>query len=91
MNDFLHDVSPYVVNRPHHHYRAPSIVAPLSGPSSTIYPIHTFVEFENFDFDLETICEKSPDTPTDPSNGGTSFSEDKPRFNQFGTIKSEIS
>jgi hypothetical protein len=53
VNDFLHDVSPYVTNRLLPPYRAPATAAAQDAPFTSAPPVR-FVESDIFESVLET-------------------------------------
>jgi hypothetical protein len=84
INDFLHDVSPYVVTRPLPPQRAaPTNVSQLTRP--VVVPRHRIVELEIFESG-ETALERPHDSREDSKTLGTLFGEGSGGFNQFETI-----
>jgi hypothetical protein len=70
INNFLHDVSPYVVNQTRPPYRVPATSPPQRAPSSTAPPVH-FVESEIFESASGAMPRRSSDTQEDPPSWGT--------------------
>jgi hypothetical protein len=94
INDFLHNVSPYVVNRYvvsrlRPQYRAPPTGAPQLAPSLAVLPVH-FIESNIFESVPVMMHERSPDTLEDLPNWGTTFSGGRARFEQFGTMEGAV-
>ena len=84
INDFLHDVSPYVVNHTLPPQRAASSnVCDLSRPAAV--PRRRLVEMDIFGSG-ETMQERSSTPLQDTPNLGALFGEGNHEFNQFGTI-----
>jgi hypothetical protein len=88
INDFLHNVSLYVVNRtlpPQD--AAPSNVSDSSRPAAI--PRHRLVETKFFGLG-EMVRERSSAPRQDTPNLGTLFGEGSRKFNQFGTMQGEM-
>jgi hypothetical protein len=87
INDFLHNVSPYVVTRPLPPQRAePTKISNLSHP--TAVPRHRIVESKIFQ-SVETRWVRS-DSREDTPYLGTLVGEGSREFNQFGTMQGEV-
>jgi hypothetical protein len=84
MNDFLHDFYPYVVNRPRIESRART-TSQQSDPSSSTPPARTFVEFDIFGDDPESVGLRPWANAIDPPNWGTSFPFGGVQINEFRT------
>jgi hypothetical protein len=88
INDFLHNVSPYVVNHMLPPQRAaPSNVSDSSRPVAV--PRCRLVETEIVGSG-ETTRERSSVPRQDTPNLGTLFGEGSREFNQFGTMQEEM-
>jgi hypothetical protein len=66
ISDFLHNVSPYMVNRPRPSYRAPATGVPQQAPSSAALLV-CFVELEIFESAPRAMPGRSLDTQEDSS------------------------
>jgi hypothetical protein len=88
INDFLHNVSPYVVNRLLPPQRAASSnVSDSSRPVAV--PCHRLVETDIFG-SVEMARERSSALHQDTPNLGIFFGEGSREFNQFGTMWGEM-
>jgi hypothetical protein len=89
VNDFLHDVSPYVTNRPLPPYRA-AVTASGQGAPSTSAPPVRLVETEIFHDSHERRLPNYPDISEDEPYMGTSFGQGGGGFNQFGSMEGAV-
>jgi hypothetical protein len=89
VNDFLHDVSPYVTNRPLPPYCA-AATAGGQGTPSTFAPLVRLVETDIFDESHETRLLRYPNISRDEPYMGTSFGQGSGGFNQFGSMERAI-
>ena len=85
INNFLHDVSPYVTNRPLPPYHAAATTSGQGAPSTSVLPVQ-LVEIEIFHDSHETRLSRYPDINRDEPYIGTSFGQGGRGFNQFGSM-----
>jgi hypothetical protein len=90
VNDFLHDVSPYVTNQLLPLYRA-AATASGQGTSFTSAPPVRLVETEIFHDSHERRLPNYPDISEDEPYMGTSFGQGGGGFNQFGSMEGAVS
>jgi hypothetical protein len=90
VNDFLHDVSPYVTNRPLPPYRAATTSGSQGAPSTSAPPVQ-LVESEIFHDSHERRRPQYPDVISDEPYMGTSFGQGGGGFNQFGSMERALS
>jgi hypothetical protein len=90
VNDFLHDASPYVSNRPLPPYRGAAIASSQGAPSTSAPPVR-LVEIEIFHDSHERRLPNYPDISEDEPYMGTSFGQGGGGFNQFGSTEGAIS
>jgi hypothetical protein len=88
INDFLHDVSPYVVTRPLPSHRAKSTNISNSARPAAV-PRRRIIESEIFQ-SAETGQVRSHDSREDTPYLGTLVEEGNRGFNQFGTMQGEV-
>jgi hypothetical protein len=89
INDFLHDVSPYVTNRPLPPYRAAAIAGGQGVPSTSAPPV-LLVETNIFEESQEMRLPRYPDISGDEQCMGTSFGQGGGGFNQFGSMEGGV-
>jgi hypothetical protein len=90
VNDFLHDISPYVTNRPLPPYRGAVTAASQGAPSTSALPVR-FVESDIFEAAHEMRLTRYPDINRDEAYMGTSFRQGDGGFNQFGSMERAVS
>jgi hypothetical protein len=90
VNDFLHDVSPYVTNWPLLPYRAATTSGSQGAPSTSAPPVR-LVESEIFHDSHERRRLQYPDVSSDEPYMGTSFGQGGGGFNQFGSMERALS
>jgi hypothetical protein len=90
VNDFLHDISPYVTNRPLPPFHA-AATSGSQGAPSTSAPLVRLVETEIFHDSHERRRPQYPDTSGDELYMGTSFGQGGGGFNQFGSMERALS
>jgi hypothetical protein len=90
VSDFLHDVSPYVTNRPLPPYRVAAIATGQDAPSTSAPPVR-FIKSEIFESDHETRRPQYPDINGDEQYLGTSLRHGGGGFNQFGSMERAVS
>ena len=90
VNDFLHDISPYVMNRllPPYHVAA---TASSHGAPSTSAQLVRLVETKKFHNSHRKRLSNYPDINRDEPYMGTSFEQGSRGFNQFGSIEGAVS
>jgi hypothetical protein len=89
VNDFLHDVSPYVTNRPLPPYRAAATASGQGAPFTSAPPVR-LVETETFHDSHERRLPNYPDISEDEPYMGTSFGQGGGGFNQFGSMEGAV-
>jgi hypothetical protein len=90
VNDFLHDISPYVTNRPLPPFRAAATSGSQGAPSTSTPPVQ-LVEIEIFHDSHERRRPQYPDISGDEPYMGTSFGQGGGGFNQFGSMERALS
>jgi hypothetical protein len=90
INDFLHDVSPYVTNRLLPPYHGAVTAASQGAPSTSTPPVR-FVESDTFEAAHETRLPRYPNISGDELYMGTSFRQGGRGFNQFGSMERAVS
>jgi hypothetical protein len=90
VNDFLHDISPYVTNWPLPPYRTAATAGGQSVPSTSAPPVR-LVKTEIFHDSPETRLPRYPDISGDEPYMGTSFGQGGGGFNQFGSMERAVS
>jgi hypothetical protein len=90
VNDFLHNVSPYVTNRPLPPYRRAATAASQGAPSTSAPPVR-FVESDIFEAAHETRLPQYPNISGDEPYMDTSFRQGGGGFNQFGSMERAVS
>jgi hypothetical protein len=78
MNDFLHNISSYVINLQHVQARAPT------APSAVTPPLVDITKSRKSDYNIDNMEEDTP--PNEAPNWGLTFHEGHLRFNYFGTM-----
>jgi hypothetical protein len=88
INDFLHDVNPYVVARPLPPQRtAPTNVSQATRP--VVVPCYCIVESDIFESE-ETALERPHDRREDTATLGSLLEEGSGGFNQFRTMQGKV-
>jgi hypothetical protein len=90
VNDFLHDVSLYVTNRPLPPYWE-AVTATSQGAPSTSAPPVQFIESDIFEAAHETRLLQYPDINGDELYMGMSFRQGGGGFNQFESMERAVS
>jgi hypothetical protein len=90
VNDFLHDVSPYVTNRPLPPYRVATTSGSQGAPSTSAPPVR-LVESEIFHDSHEKRRPQYPNVSGDEPYMGTCFGQGGGGFNQFGSMERALS
>jgi hypothetical protein len=90
VNDFLHDVSPYVTNWPLPPYRVVATIGGQCAPSTSTPPVR-LVETEIFHDSHERRLPQYPNISGDEPYMGTSFGQGGGGFNQFRSMERAVS
>ena len=90
VNDFLHNISPYVTNRPLPPICATATVGGQGALPPSAPPIR-LIEIEIFHDSHKKRFPQYPDINSDELDMGTSFGQGGGGFNQFGSIERALS